>query len=597
MRAPVFLLYCMMSLLFFGCSNAHDAPENKTSLTENNASIPAAETPVPAQEEQKKQDPNQIKVGDDAEISAFLSRATFGATEEDIRRVRELGSYEKWIDQQFSVAPSLHMEWVKKHARGINGVGDLRDNPQDWEKYSDALGDLQLDAWWDIVVHTEDQLRQRVAFALSEIFVISKYGPLITFPDARISYYDMLVENAFANFETLLEKVTYHPAMGKYLSYIGNARAGMIGAHPDENYAREVMQLFSIGLYLLNPDGSYKKDRKGNLLYTYTQKDVTEMAKVFTGLSDDNGEFPAEASFSLHKSRTRPMTAFDTYHERGEKNILGRRIPSGGTTKSDIQAALHILFMHPNTGTFIGKRLIQHLVTSNPSPDYIRRVTAAFNDNGKGVRGDMKAVIKAVLLDPEALHGKDIYPHTSGKFREPLLFVSHLFRAFHAQNGEHILSQEDERLYRYSSFNLHETGFTRQEGPLSALTVFNYFTPEDAPFSLKKQGLSAPELTLYGKQGIDDLLMGLIHKNGFVYELYDISAELQLEKLKAMMHKKAYTQAIDYLNTILCAGTLSDTSKKTILTYLTQQHKESDETLSRHLIGLVMTSPDYALQR
>ena len=540
------------------------------------------------------------------EASSFLSRATFGATAEEIDSLFRLDDYEKWIEKQFEEKPNYHIAWIEDHAKGVNGTADLKKSPEDWKKYSDGLLYMQRDSWWDIAVNGKDQLRQRVAFALSEILVVSLNGPLLTFPDARVSYYDVLVRDAFGNFETLLQDVTYHPAMGKYLSYLGNAKADPLkGNHPDENYAREVMQLFTIGLYQLNPDGS-KKMQNGKTIPTYDQYDIEQMAKVFTGLSDDNGQFESEASFSSHHARTSPMVAFEEEHDRsGKKILLGKKsISPGGNTKTDINKALHLLFIHPNTAPFISRQLIQRLVTSNPSSEYVQRVVSVFNDNGEGVRGDMKAVVKAILLDPEVLHGKTDRPDIFGKFREPLLFVSHLFRAFHAQNAEHILEQGDLKLYRYRSFNFNGTGMTRQEGALEALTVFNYFTPDSAPSVLQKEGLAAPELELYGKEGIDDVLMGLINKNGFIYELFDIKAELQLGTETALAKGKKYDQLLDRLDLMLCGGQLSETTKADIKEYMRKNHHRTidnifidDEKLVRYTIGLVMTSPDYALQR
>ncbi len=535
------------------------------------------------------------------EASAFLSRATFGATEESIRELQRVGDYRQWIRREFKKKPSYHLEWVLNHAKGVDGTEDLKNDPEGWQRYSDALGTMQRDAWWDIVVRHADQLRQRVAFALSEILVVSRNGPLLNFPDARLSYYDILVRYAFDNFKTLLRAVTYHPAMGKYLSYLGNAKADpRSDRHPDENYAREVMQLFTIGLYQLNPDGSRKLHR-GNPIPTYTQQDIREMARVFTGLSDDNGEFPAEAAFSDFHSRTSAMVPFDEYHDRGEKRILhGKKIiPAGGDTVTDINTALHHLFMHPNVGPFLARRLIQRLVTSNPSPGYIARVAGAFDDNGKGVRGDLKAVIEAILLDKEALRGRHD-PKIFGKFREPLLYPAHLFRAFHAKNGIHTLRQGEERVYRYRSFNFNGTGMTRQEGPLEALTVFNYFTPDDGPYSLKKKGLVAPELELYDKQGIDDVIMGLVTENSYVYRLFHITARLQLQREIALIARKRYRRLIDRLDLILTGSRLDPRTKQAALHYIKRHIRDkrmTHEKMARLVIGLIMTSPDYAFQR
>ncbi len=537
--------------------------------------------------------PQTDKVASSQEASSFLSRATFGATMQEIEDLVKKGNYEQWIETQFAQKPSYHMEWAKAHAKGIGTIGDLKDNPKDWKKYSDGIASLQRDAWWDIAVFGNDQLRQRVAFALSEIMVISKFGSLINEPDARMSYYDVLVKNAFGNFETLLQEVTYHPAMGKYLSYLGNAKADPTkGNHPDENYAREVMQLFSIGLYQLNLDGSKKTDAQGKALPTYTQRDIVEMAKVFTGLTDQNGFFFSSDGGSSHKSRTEPMVADENYHDRSEKLILGHKIPAGGDTKTDINLALKHLFNHPNTGVFIAKRLIQRLVTSNPTAEYIKHAALAFNDNGKGIRGDLKAVIKAILLYKE-----DATSDTFGKLKEPLLFVSHLFRAFRAQKSENILYQGDQKLYKYASYNFNGTGYTMQEGALEALTVFNYFTSEDAPYSLKKEGLAAPEFELFGTGKLHQLLMGLINKDGFIYETFNITAELQLGDEKSLLEAKKYDELLDRLDMLLVGGNMSLPTKTAIKTYMTKNSNLSSELLARYVISLVMTSPDFAIQR
>ena len=542
--------------------------------------------------------PDTVEVSSAQAASAFLSRATFGARMEDINGLVKSGNYNQWLDAQFTEQPGYHAAWAEQHLKGVNGTGDLKDNPEDWRRYSDALSYMQRDAWWDIVVNGRDQLRQRVAFALSEMMVISKFGPLINFPDARMSYYDLLVKNAFGNFETLLREVTYHPAMGRYLSYLGNAKADAAkGSHPDENYAREVMQLFTIGLYQLNPDGSRKLDAQGKPLPTYNQKDVEQMARVFTGLTDQNDFFFAGDGGSTHKSRTEPMIPYEEYHDTGEKVIMGHTIPAGGDTRTDINLALNILFNHPNTGPFIARQMIQRLVTSNPSPEYIGRVAAAFNDNGEGVRGDLKAVVKAVLLDEEALNGATTNPATFGKVREPLLFVSHLFRAFHAQKADNTLYLGDQPLYRYASYGFNGTGYTKQEGPLESLTVFNHFTPEDAPYSLKKEGLVAPEFEVFGTDGVHQQLLGLINKDGFIYETHEVTAELQLDAETALMEAGKYDELLDRLNTLLLGGGMSAITRNAIKGYIEQQENIPSDKRVRYVISLVMASPDYAVQR
>ncbi len=565
--------------LIAGCGGGSSSPTGTSGTTETFGTTEITETK-----------PLVSKVASTQQASALLSRATFGARAQEIESLATKGNYDQWFEAEFAKMPSYHIAWIENNTIGVNGVGDLKDNPENWRQHSDMLTIMQQDAWWDIVVNGDDQLRQRVAFALSEIMVISRFGPLVNNPDSRMSYYDLLVKNAFGNFETLLQDVTYHPAMGRYLSYLGNGKADPEkGNHPDENYAREVMQLFTIGLYQLNLDGSKKLGTDGQPLPTYDQTDIEEMAKVFTGLSSQNDYFGSRSGASTYKSRTAPMVAYDKYHQEGEKVILGQTI-SGSDTKTDINKALNILFNHSNTGPFIAKRLIQRLVTSNPSADYIGRVSMAFNDNGQGKRGDMKAVIKAILLDEEAFDG-DV--QTSGKVREPLLFVSNLFRAFHAKND--VIKLWDR--YQYSAYNFHGTGYLKQQSePLAALTVFNYFTPDDAPYSLKKEGLVAPEFKVFGK-GLHQVLMGLINKNGFVYRHYNITAELQLDTEKSLLEAKKYDELLDHLDTLLLAGKMSDYTKSAIKSYIEQHENLESDILARYVIGLVMTSPDYAVQR
>ena len=582
-------------LLLIGCGGGGGGSSSSgtTSNTENPISTPEPETVVPSTPEIVVPSTPETVVLSEQEVSTFLARSTFGVKQVEIENLIEIGDYEKWIDEQFTKTPNYLINWAETKAIGVGTVGDLKDNPEDWRNYSDALAFLQRDAWWDIVVSGDDQLRQRVAFALSEIMVISKYGSLINYPDSRMSYYDVLVKNAFSNFETLLQEVTYHPAMGKYLSYLGNSKEDTVkGTHPDENYAREVMQLFTIGLYELNTDGSKKTDSAGNSIPTYTQDDITAMAKVFTGLTDQNGYFFASEGSSSHTSRTETMIANESYHDTSEKSILGYTIQAGGDTKTDINLALNHLFNHANTGPFIAKRLIQRLVTSNPTPAYIQHVALVFNDNGEGVRGDMKAVIKAILL-----YDEDSSSDTFGKLKEPLLFVSSLFRTFNAKNSENILYQGDDAVYKYSSFNFHGTGYTNQEGALEALTVFNYFTPDDAPYSLKKDELVAPEFELFGIGNVHQLLMGLINKDGFIYETYKITAELQLETEKSLVENKKYDELLERLNILLLGGNMSSITKSAIKTYMTEHSELSSDVLTRYVISLVMTSPDFAIQR
>lgn len=521
--------------------------------------------------------------------SAFLQRATFGPSMEEIEALAASGNYSLWIDNQFSLPVSSHYEWISTRLPGIN-----------WTTATDVVQTAWRDSWWDIAVNGEDQLRQRVAFALSEIFVVSMYGPLINESDGLTVYYDTLANHAFGNFRDLLGAVSRSPSMGKYLSYLGNAKADpMTGNHPDENYARELMQLFSIGLYQLNPDGSRKIDARGQPIPTYEQHDIQEMARVFTGWTDDNGDgfFPGEGEIT-HHARTAPMVAVEEYHDTGAKQlsrVLGVDIPAGQTTQEDLDFVLDNLFQHPNVGPFIGRRLIQRLVTSNPSPTYIARVTAAFNDNGSGVRGDMKAVIKAILLDPEALSGRQGDVSSFGKVREPLLFITHLWRAFHAANGAHKRGWNDE--YEYRCFNFqYVRSFLQQNAPLESLTVFNWFTPDDGPSELADAGLVAPEMTIMGIDGLHHVMMSLVHQS-YTYEVHDMTASLDVSRERDLLEAGNLHQLLERLNVLLMAGSMSSEMRQLLLVYVNDHSSTPPETLVRNLISLVVVSAEYAVQR
>jgi len=261
-------------------------------------------------------------------------------------------------------------------------------------------------SFWRNALSGEDVLRQRVAFALSQIFVVSQANPDIKVRLAS-GYFDVLGRNAFGNFRTLLEEVSLSPAMGIYLSHLGNRKSDLAtGRLPDENYAREIMQLFTIGLHELNQDGTVKLDpADGTPMETYGVADIQGLAKVFTGFSwagpDTSGVRFVDRVVGISDRYYLPMQGYPQFHEPGPKSFLGRTIDTTDP-KDSLKQALDILFNHPNVGPFFGRLMIQRLVTSNPSPAYVGRVAAAFANNGKGVRGDMQAVIRAVLLDPEA---------------------------------------------------------------------------------------------------------------------------------------------------------------------------------------------------
>lgn len=364
----------------------------------------------------------------------FLAQATFGASSNDIAAVQSLG-YAGWLANQFSLPPTHALPNVL--ANPFSDPTDLYQSP------------LWFNTWWMNSVTAPDQLRQRVAFALSEIFVVSEHGTLQNHADALSSYYDMLVDHAFGNYHDLLEAVTLHPAMGIYLGMQGNSAGSFItGLHPDENYAREIQQLFSVGLNRLWPDGTLILNSQDTLVPTYGQNEIMGFAAVFTGwnyyqTNQSNGRLPS--SFSPSANYTNPMVLVPSHHDLNAKLVLDNvTLPPawgnqrvGSTTNDaycshDLEAALNSIFANQNIGPFICRQLIQRLVTSNPSRDYVYRVAQVFNDDGTGVRGNLQAVIQAILLDYEARSPDLISQPGYGKQREPLVRVTQLARAFPA---------------------------------------------------------------------------------------------------------------------------------------------------------------------
>jgi len=363
----------------------------------------------------------------------FLNQATFGANAAGIAALKASG-YSKWLSQQFAMKPTHSLTNVWANA-----------NTDPTDPYPSQVW---FNNWWQQSITSPDQLRHRVAFALSEIFVISENNDTLTgHADALASYYDLMINNAFGNYRTLLEAVTLHPSMGIYLSMLGNSKGSIItGIHADENYAREIQQLFSIGLNREWPDGTLILDAQDNLVPTYNQNVVMGFASVFTGwnyyqTNQTNGRLPS--NWYPGANYTNSMVLVPSHHELGTKLLLdnimlpqawgNQTIPS--TTNDaycakELESALDSIFNNPNVAPFICRELIQRLVTSNPSRDYVYRVAQVFNDDGTGVRGNLQAVVQAILLDYEARSSNMISQPTYGKQREPLLRVTAIARAF-----------------------------------------------------------------------------------------------------------------------------------------------------------------------
>lgn len=415
------------------------------------------------------------------DASRFLHRASFGASKASIESLQAL-DYDGWIDAQIALPASL----MKPELIELGCPQVLPDGELGCE-FIDPHIELRDQLWWNHAVFAPDQLRQRVGFALSEIFVVSIFNAeLAEYPVLIADYYDTLVSGAFGNYRDLLEEITLHPAMGIYLSMRGNRKEDPIaGTRPDENYARELMQLFSIGLVQLDAGGSPVLGADGQPVPTYTQEDIEELARVLTGWTWATNE-PKTADLEQFQDleptfgRMQPWPAF---HDSGAKTIVGGvAIPGNQTPEQDLAMALDALFHHANAGPFFARQLIQRLVTSNPSAEYVARVAAVFSDDGAGVRGNLEAVVRATLLDPEAL-APPADPLTFGKLREPLMRATALWRAF----GTPPLQTP------WSDFIGGE--YLGQQA-LYSPSVFNFFSPSYSTSGLAAEGLVAPELQI-----------------------------------------------------------------------------------------------------
>jgi uncharacterized protein (DUF1800 family) len=532
--------------------------------------------------------------------SRFLQQATLGADLETIEAMTDK-SYSQWIDDQFAQPRGLNIEQYTKDITEFvldssytNGGDPNNVRPRLYYWHT---------AWWQYTMTEPDVLRNRIALALSEIFVISELPELSDVPLSLANYYDMLLDNSFGNFRQLIEDVTLHPGMGVYLTHVNNPKGDTaLNRFPDENYAREVMQLFTIGLYELNNDGTQKLDSLGNPIPTYDNEDIAEFAKVFTGLTYGDA-FLFGQDPQGHLSFTVPMIMKDFWHHPGEKYLLnGDTIPNRNPVDgmADISDALDNLFNHPNVGPFIARRLIQRLVTSNPTPEYINRVANAFNDNGSGVRGDMKAVIKAILLDEEARDCSMVSDPFAGMLREPITRYTQLCRAFNAYSNA--------GTFRNDMDDFYNLVFQR---PLGSPSVFNFFQPDYQPIGpIDDADMFAPEFQITNSVtilGYANRLHDWIMKTNQVMEYRDffsgetndddrrvnleLTDELNLEEVSEI------GALVERLNIILVGGAMTSATRTMITEALESIPEDEWEIRVRMAIWLVMISPDYLILR
>ncbi len=537
----------------------------------------------------------------DPDASRFLSQATFGPTsitsptdKTSIAYVKTKG-FSAWIDEQFTIPATPMMPAMQL-------------------PFADAVVPTQVDlpslsnvyyTWWQRSVTAPDQLRQRVAYALSQILVVStNSGNLNDQPYSLASYYDLLLNDAFGNFRTLLKDVTLHPSMGEFLDMLKNQKGT-----PNENYAREINQLFSVGLYQLYPDGTLQLDSRGLPVPTYDQNAIIGFARVFTGWSyaDAGANFFAGRVFTIGvtpPSLTSPMLLFPTRHEPGAKTLLnGVTIPAlpngtavtAASANSDLDAAINCIFAHPNIGPFIARQLIQRLVTSNPSPGYIYRVSRKFDDNGQGVRGDLKAVVKAILTDYEARTIATLAFPGTGKQQEPVLRVARVLRAFGATStsGKWLIGGTDGSL-----------GMT----PLAAPTVFNFFAPDYiAPGDLANANLYSPEFDITNESTITtaaNAMRSLAFDGigGGGTDRTKLSFNLNTTTDPWIGQSINTTTLVDQFNLLLMSGQMPVTMRDKIATAVALTNNGGTSGANqlervRTAVHLIITSPQFSTQR
>ncbi|NNM01302.1 MAG: DUF1800 family protein, partial [Gammaproteobacteria bacterium] len=511
----------------------------------------------------------------------LLSQASFGPDEETIQAIVDAGA-RRWIADQ-----------MKPSVTPVSSFSDPGiETPQD-----------RLDRWWYNAIEGPDQLRQRVALALSEIFVVSdRNAELIGRPEALASYMDMLSRNAFGSYRQLLEDVTLHPSMGLFLSSIRNRPPGP-GIDPDQNYAREALQLFSMGLVQLRPTGRPERDGDGNTIPTYDQSIIEGFAHVYTGwtYSDDTAcDFDSDPTYL---NATEPMRLCQAYHDTGPKKVLdhpnnppdlcdpaftdGCYLPAGQSGAEDLADALDNIASHPNVGPFMSRQLIQRLVTSNPTPGYVYRVARVFDRT----RGNLAQVITAILTDREARNPAFTRYPFYGKVREPMLAFTQLYRAFDLYiRDPDPYDGEPASAFRFERSEEESQAAMLGQAPLSAPSVFNFFSPDHQhPGITADLGLEVPELQIVTEATVVSVANAMLWRViDFGHSNLDIANELALIDQPAVL--------VDHLDALLMAGQMSQALKDQLLPILASP-EGTPLQLMQVALYLIFTSPDYMIQR
>jgi uncharacterized protein (DUF1800 family) len=516
------------------------------------------------------------------DTARFLDQATFGVTAADVAHVQSVG-FNAYLAEQlaapisqytgFSYTPHTAPATCQYHAATPTDTSSLCSRDQ----YS--LFQVQRQFFMH-ALSDPDQLRQRVAFALSQIFVTS--GIEIYEAYGMADYQNMLLKDAFGNFRDLLQDVTLSPVMGHYLDMAANDKTNAtLGTSPNQNYGREVLQLCSIGLYELNPDGSQKLDDSGAPIPTYDQSVVEGFSAIFTGWT--YAPLPgATSKFGNPINFDGVMVSFADNHEPGVKTLLdGQQTPADQTPEQDLKTALDDIFNHPNVGPFIGKQLIQHLVTSNPSPAYVTRIAAVFANNGSGVRGDLSAVVKAILTDPEA-RGDSPTSSEFGHLREPVLFITAALRSLGAQS--------DGVYLRSVIAGMGQTVY-------SAPSVFNFYPPS---YQLPGTTTLAPEFSIDNAATAlarENFVNTLIMKGGAAPDptvTGSTGTSVDLSSLESIQDPNAL---VAQLNQTLMHGSLSSAAASTIASALAAQDPSNPLAAPSAAAYLILTSSQYQVER
>ena len=528
----------------------------------------------------------------------MLTQATFGVKQSDLDTLTGT-SASAWFLNEMTKPASLNLPYVLQELQKPYATQD--------DGYISVEGRSTENAsFWINAITADDQLRQRMAYALSQILVVSDDLEVLAYhPETVATFQDILVSNAFGNYRDILEEVTYSLAMGHYLTYFQNEKQDPdTGQMPDENYAREVMQLFSIGLVELNMDGSARIDALGAPRETYDNDDVTGLAKVFTGLSLDADRFNLDRANYDDTAFYSPMIVFPDRHSELEKSFLGTTIPAGTSAEESIDIALDTLIDHPNTPPFISRQLIQRFVTSHPSPAYIERVATAFADGsytlpsgdlvGDGRRGDLAATLAAILFDEEARSDAAREQESFGKLREPVIRFINWTRTFDASTIIPRLS--------YITWDTTASDSLSQQ-PFRSPSVFNFYRPGYVAPGTETgaANLTMPEMQLMNANTIAG------YTNFMSFFVFAIAARNpegvdHTNFIPDYTDEKALSDdpaaLVDHLDLLLTYGSASDETKQNIVDFISQIPPEWGENLRVHMaVLMMMTAPDYLVQR